>query len=89
MVFRGIRRFNSFNWEDPLNLARKFTEEEGLIWNSARHYAQTTLLPRIVKAFNTEAVDLKIMKELGSLGFLGCTYTEYGLPGVTKLLTVL
>lgn len=85
MAFKGVRRLFSFNWEDPLNLARRFTEEENLIWNSARNYAQTTLLPRIVKAYNTEAVDTKIMKELGEQGFLGCTYTEYGLPGISQV----
>lgn len=85
MALKGVRRMFSFNWEDPLNLARRFTEEENLIWNSAREYAQTTLLPRIIKAYNTEAIDTKIMKELGDKGFLGCTYTEYGLPGVSQV----
>ena len=72
-------------WEDPFLLSRRFSEEETLIWDSAKDYAKTALLPRIVKAYNEETVDLKIMKEMGQRGFLGCTQTEYGLPGVSQV----
>jgi glutaryl-CoA dehydrogenase len=85
MAFKALKRFNSFNWEDPLNLSRRFTEEENMIWKAARDYAQSSLLPRIVKAYNTESVDTQIMKELGQQGFLGCTHKEYGLPGISQV----
>lgn len=70
-------------WEDPLMLSRRFTEEETLIWNSAREYAQSVLQPRIVKAFNNETVDREILREMGQRGFLGCTQKDYGLPGTS------
>ena len=66
-------------------LSRRFTEEETLIWNSAKSYAQELLLPRIIKAYNDETFDIKIMKEMGERGFLGCTQKDYGLPGVSQV----
>lgn len=41
-------------------------------------------MPRIKEAYNNEHFDLAIMKEYGELGFLGCTISEYGLPGVSS-----
>lgn len=40
-------------------------------------------MPRIKDAYNNEHFDVKIMRELGNLGFLGCTIKDYGLPGVS------
>jgi glutaryl-CoA dehydrogenase len=42
-------------------------------------------MPRVRKAYNEEKFDPEIMKEMGELGFLGCTSTEYGLPGVSSV----
>ena len=41
----------TFNWEDPLDLASRLTEEERMVWESARAYAREKLLPRVVSAF--------------------------------------
>jgi len=41
-------------------------------------------LPRVREAYNKEHFDLEIMKEMGELGFLGCTIPDYDLPGVTS-----
>lgn len=83
MALKYIRRYASFVWDDPLFQSRKYTEEETLIWNSAREYAQTMLQPRIIKAYNNETMDREIFKEMGQRGFLACTQKEYGLPGVS------
>lgn len=83
MLRKAIRRFSSFNWEDPLNMTSLLTEEEVMIANSARDFAQEVLQPRVREAYNEERVDTQIMKELGERGFLGCTYTEFGLPGIS------
>lgn len=56
-----------------------------MVRDAARGYAQEKLMPRIRKAYNEEKFDLDIMKEYGELGFLGCTSTEYGLPGVSSV----
>ena len=68
-----------FSWEDPFQLREQFSEEERLILESARNYAQDKLLPRVQKAFREEVFDREIMNEFGSLGMLGATLTEkYG-----------
>ena len=68
-----------FSWEDPFQLRDQFSEEERLILESARNYAQDKLLPRVQKAFREEVFDREIMNEFGSLGMLGATLQEkYG-----------
>lgn len=42
-------------------------------------------MPRIIKEYNNETFDRNIFKEMGELGFLGCTSNEYGLPGVSSV----
>ena len=42
-------------------------------------------MPRIRKAYNEEKFDVNILKEMGQLGFLGCTIKEYDLPGVSSV----
>ena len=68
-----------FSLEDPFQLRDQFSEEERLILESARSYAQDKLLPRVQKAFREEVFDREIMNEFGSLGMLGATLPEkYG-----------
>ncbi|WP_312164696.1 acyl-CoA dehydrogenase [Phenylobacterium sp.] len=76
----------TFNWEDPLDLASRLTEEERMVWESARAYAREKLLPRVVSAFADERFDREIMSEMGALGFLGATLPEqYGGAGVSHV----
>jgi glutaryl-CoA dehydrogenase len=68
-----------FNWEDPLNLESWLTDEERMIRDSARAFAQDKLAPRIKTAFREERFDREIMTELGEMGFLGVMTAEnYG-----------
>lgn len=74
----------TFNWEDPLDLASRLTEEERMVWESARAYAREKLLPRVVSAYADERFDREIMSEMGALGFLGATLPEqYGGAGAS------
>ncbi len=69
----------SFNWEDPLLLEDQLSDEERMIRDSARAYAQEKLQPRIKAAFNDERIEPKIFKEMGAMGLLGTTIPEqYG-----------
>ena len=69
----------TFRWEDPLDLESRLTDEERMIRDAARAYAQDKLLPRVVSAFADERFDREIMTELGQLGFLGAMLPEqYG-----------
>jgi glutaryl-CoA dehydrogenase len=71
-----------FDWQDPLLLEEQLTEDERMIRDSARAYAQGKLLPRIRRAFREERFDREIMNEMGGLGFLGSTIEGYGCAGV-------
>jgi glutaryl-CoA dehydrogenase len=55
----------AFNWSDPLHFDADLSEDERLIREAARDYAQAKLLPRIVAAFRDERFDRAIMEELG------------------------
>jgi glutaryl-CoA dehydrogenase len=72
-----------FNWEDPLDLESQLTEDERMIRDSARAFAQDRLMPRVKEAFRTETFDRAIMNEMGEMGFLGVMTSEaYGGSGL-------
>jgi glutaryl-CoA dehydrogenase len=59
-----------FNWEDPLDLESWLTDEERMIRDSARAFAQDKLMPRVKSAFREERFDPEIMTELGAMGLM-------------------
>ncbi|MCP5083925.1 MAG: acyl-CoA dehydrogenase [Alphaproteobacteria bacterium] len=72
-----------FNWEDPLHLEEQLSEDERMIRDSVRAYAQDKLAPRVQKAFRDENFDREIMNECGELGLLGVMVDpEYGGSGL-------
>jgi glutaryl-CoA dehydrogenase len=70
-----------FLWEDPLLLEDQLTEEERMVRDTARDYAQDKLMPRVLEANRHEKFDREIMNELGALGLLGSTIEGYGCAG--------
>jgi glutaryl-CoA dehydrogenase len=71
-----------FQWDDPFFLEDQLSEEERMIRDAARDYAQGKLLPRVVKAFREESFDRAILHEMGEAGLLGATIEGYGCAGV-------
>ena len=71
-----------FDWQDPLLIEQQLTDEERLIRDTARQYAQEKLMPRILLANRNETFDIEIMREMGALGFLGSTLEGYGCAGI-------
>ena len=71
-----------FDWQDPFLIEQEITADERLIRDTARHYAQDKLMPRILQANRTESFDVEIMREMGALGFLGATLEGYGCAGI-------
>ena len=68
-----------FNWQDPLHLREKLTEEERLISETAHDYCQENLMPRVLEANRNEQFDRAIFQEMGELGLLGSTLpSEFG-----------
>jgi glutaryl-CoA dehydrogenase len=73
----------AFLWEDPFLLEDQLTEEERMIRNTARDYAQDKLMPRVLTANREERFDREIMNEMGELGLLGATLpAKYGCSAV-------
>ncbi|UAB90384.1 acyl-CoA dehydrogenase [Ruegeria sp. SCSIO 43209] len=73
-----------FNWDDPFRLSDQLEEDERLIADSARAYAQEKLQPRVTKAFANEETDPEIFREMGEMGLLGTTIPEeYGGIGAS------
>ena len=72
-----------FRWDDPLLLDEQLTEDERLVCDTARRYAQDRLMPRVLDAFRNETSDPSIFTEMGALGLLGPTIpSEYGGAGL-------
>jgi glutaryl-CoA dehydrogenase len=70
-----------FTWDDALLLDEQLSEEERLVRDTARGYAQDKLMPRVLLANRHEKFDREIMNELGELGLLGSTIDGYGCAG--------
>jgi glutaryl-CoA dehydrogenase len=76
----------SFQWDDPFALEDQLSEEERLVRDTARDYAQNNLMGKILEANRNETFDPNIMKEMGELGLLGSTLPEeYGCAGVSNV----
>lgn len=68
-----------FVWEDPFLLDDQLNDDERMIRDSARAYAQGRLQPRVIDAYAHEQTDRAIFNEMGELGLLGVTLPEaYG-----------
>lgn len=67
-----------FVWEDPLRLEDLLTDEERMIRDTARRFAQDRLAPRIVADNRHERFATELLREMGALGLLGPTIREYG-----------
>lgn len=73
----------SFAWNDPFDLDGQLTEDEKLVRNSARAFAQGYLLPRAREDYLEERFDREILTQMGRLGLLGPTIPQdYGGAGL-------
>jgi glutaryl-CoA dehydrogenase len=72
-------RFDPF---DALLLRDQLSEEENMIWDTAKTFCKEELMPGIVHANREEYFDKDIMKKMGSMGFLGPTLAEGYGPGL-------
>ncbi len=72
----------NFQWDDPLLVEAELTDDERLIRDTARAYAQEKLAPRILLANRNESFDVAVMREMAELGFLGATLEGYGCAGI-------
>ena len=74
---------SAFVWEDPLDLEGELTEDERMVRDTARGFAQDYLMPRVIEAYAQEKYDPDMLPEMGKLGLLGPTIPEeYGGAGL-------
>ena len=71
-----------FQWDDAFLLDEQLTEEERMVRDTARDYAQDKLMSRVLEANRHEVFHREIMNEMGELGLLGATIDGYGCAGV-------
>ena len=72
----------NFKWDDPFDLDSQLSEDERLIRDTARDFAQERQFTRVKQAFRDEFFHREIMNEMGELGMLGSTLPEqYGGSG--------
>ena len=68
-----------FNWSDALLLDDQLTDDERMIRDAARAFAQGELAPRIEAAYLEEKTDPGLFRLMGEQGLLGVTLPEkYG-----------
>ena len=68
-----------FQWDDAFELESQLSEDERMIRDAARAYAQEKLQPRVIKAYESGETDPEIFREMGAMGLLGITIPEeYG-----------
>ena len=71
-----------FNWQDPFLMGEQLSEEERMVRDTARQYAQNKLLPRVKNAYRNEETDPAIFCEMGELGLLGPMIKGYDCAGM-------
>ena len=74
----------AFDWADPLLLEASLHEEEKLVRDSARSFAQSRLMPLVRDMHRHETFNRNLLGEFGALGLFGSTLKDYG-PGVSEV----
>lgn len=74
---------SSFTWDDALRLEKQLTEDERMLRDAARQFAEAELQPRVIEAYAKETSAPELFPLMGQAGLLGVTVPEeYGGLGV-------
>ena len=76
------RSWQRLIWEDPFLLEQQLSDEQRMVRDSTRQYAQEQLQPKVRDAFQKETSDPGIFREMGKMGLLGLTIEGYGCAGM-------
>lgn len=76
------KKSSSYRWDDALLLEDQLSEEERMIRDSVRAFAQDKLQSQVINAFRDEHFDPSLMRAMGEAGILGATIHGYGCAGV-------
>ena len=81
---KDVPGLSRFNWDDQFFLEQQLNEEERMMRDAARTFAQEKLQPRVIEAYANETTETKIFREMGEMGLLGVTVPEeYGGLGAS------
>tara|TARA_B110000003_G_scaffold274581_1_gene314887 strand:- start:3491 stop:4699 length:1209 start_codon:yes stop_codon:yes gene_type:complete len=81
---KDIPELSRFEWEDPFLLENQLNEDERMMRDATRAYAQEKLQSRVIDGFANETTDADIFREMGEMGLLGITVPkEYGGLGAS------
>ena len=69
-------------WQDPFLLEQQLSDEQRMVRDSTRQYAQEQLQPKVRDAFQKETSDPGIFRQMGEMGLLGLTIEGYGCEGM-------
>ena len=70
---------SQFDWADPFRLVDQLSEDQRMLADAAKSFAQDRLMPRVTKAYTEEEVTRDIFTQMGEAGLLGATISEaYG-----------
>lgn len=73
----------AFDWTDPFRMDAQLSEDERMLRDAAREFAQNVLQPKVIDAYQNEVTDAGIFKQMGEAGLLGLTIPEeYGGLGL-------
>ena len=73
-----LQSWPAFDWADPLLLEASLREDEKLVRDTARGFAQNRLMPLVQGMHREESFNPDLLKEMGALGLLGSTQEEFG-----------
>lgn len=65
-----------FDWSDALRLETQLTEDERMLRDAARTFAQDVLQPKVTAAYRDETTDPGLFAQMGAAGLLGSTIPE-------------
>ena len=75
-----------FQWDDPFFLEAQLSDEERMVRDAAKAFADDILMPRVIGDFRDEAFDPALIKDMGALGLLGSIIPEeFGGAGVNHV----
>ena len=67
-----------FDWSDPLLLTELLSEEQRMVSEAARDFAERVLAPRVISHYRDEGWDPELLPAMGEMGFLGASLSGYG-----------
>ncbi|MGY9054664.1 MAG: acyl-CoA dehydrogenase [Alphaproteobacteria bacterium] len=83
---KSASKLPSFDWADPLLMAGQLSEEECMVYDMAKRFAEEELMPGVLEANRNQTFDREIYRKLGQAGFLGIALEGYGCPGGTAVM---